>query len=137
MPKVQLTKVKKPNVAKLKKELWELCKQITRKKYITKEGNWHCFTCGRLIDEPAKAQTGHFIPSSTCGAFLRHDLRNLRIQDYYCNINLGGNGSQFYVNMVQENGQEFVDKLFQDKQKTVKADIIFYQNLIDEYSKLL
>lgn len=128
--------MKTPTVKTLKKKLWELCKQIIRKKYQKKSGTWCCFTCGRLIDEPAKAQTGHFIPSGSCGAYLRYDLRNLRIQDYYCNINLGGNGSEFYRKMVEEVGQKEVDKLFQDKNKVIKADIIFYANKISEYQKI-
>ena len=128
--------MKTPTVKTLKKKLWELCKQIIRKKYQKKDGTWNCFTCGRLIDEPAKAQTGHFIPSGSCGAYLRYDLRNLRIQDYFCNINLGGNGSEFYRKMVEEVGQKEVDKLFQDKNKVIKADIIFYANKINEYQKI-
>lgn len=128
--------MKTPTAKTLKKKLWELCKQIIRKKYQKKDGTWNCFTCGRLIDEPAKAQTGHFIPSGSCGAYLRYDLRNLRIQDYYCNINLGGNGSEFYRKMVEEVGQKEVDKLFQDKNKVIKADIIFYANKINEYQKI-
>jgi len=131
-----IKKPKKKTPAQLKKKLWELCKQITRARYQKSDGTWDCFTCGRLIDDPAKAQTGHFIASGTCGAFLRYDLRNLRIQDYYCNINLGGNGSSFYRNLVEEEGQEYVDQLFRDKQKVIKADVIFYQSKIDEYEKL-
>ncbi len=130
--------MKKPKTLKrLKVEAWELCKQITRKRYEKNKGQWHCYTCGRLIDEPAKAQTGHFLPSSTCGALLRHDLRNLRVQCYNCNINQGGNGAEYYRRMVQEVGQEAVDQLFQDKQKTIKADAIYYSNLIETYKKLL
>ncbi len=128
-------KVNKKTPAQLKKQLWEHCKRITRARYMNKNGTWNCYTCGRLIDEPAKAQTGHMIPSSTCGAFLRYDLRNLRIQDYYCNINLGGNGSAYYRAMVDEVGQEAVDQLFKDKEKTVKATDHIIQ-LLAEYEKL-
>lgn len=124
--------IKKPSTKKLKEILWNHCKRITRARYIDKDGNWHCYTCGRLIDDPAKAHTGHFIASSVCGAFLRYDLRNLRVQDYYCNINLGGNGAQFYKNMVQEVGQACVDQLFIDKEKIVKATDHILQ-LISEY----
>ena len=126
---------KKTDEKKLKEKLWELCKQITRKRYQNSNGTWNCYTCDRLIDEPSKAQTGHFIPSGTCGAFLRFDLRNLRIQDYYCNINLGGNGTEYYRRMVEEVGQEAVDQLFRDKNKIVKAGKHFYQTLIDKYTK--
>ncbi len=136
MIKTALRKKKTPE-KKLKEDLWQLCKQITRLLYQNLDGTWNCYTCERIIDTPAKAQTGHFIPSSTCGAFLRHDLRNLRVQDYYCNINLGGNGATFYKKMVEDEGQEYVDQLFQDKNKSIKADSIFYQKRIDEYTKIL
>ena len=129
--------MRKKSSKQLKKELWELCKQITRKHYQNKNGTWNCYTCDRLIDEPAKAQTGHFIPSGSCGAFLRYDLRNLRIQDYFCNINQGGAGAEFYRRMVKEIGQKEVDKIFQDKQRIIKADVIWYSQKIKEYKALL
>lgn len=128
---------KKTDQQHLKEELWELCKKITRELYKNYDGTWDCFTCGRLIDQPAKAQTGHFIPSSTCGAYLRFDLRNLRIQDYYCNINLGGNGAMFYKNMVEDVGQEEVDQLFKDKQIITQVNKEFYTTRIDEYEQVL
>ena len=135
MKRTKLKNKSKDKISTIQNRLWELCKQITRKKYV-KDGKWNCFTCGRIIDEPAKAQTGHFIPKAACGAYLKYDLRNLRIQDYWCNINLGGNGAEFYKAMVRENGQEFVDQLYKDKQVTVKA-YDHYLKLIEEYQKLL
>ncbi|MEK9206876.1 MAG: recombination protein NinG [Patescibacteria group bacterium] len=121
----------------LKRDLWELCKQITRKRYQKPNKTWICYTCDRLIDEPHKAQTGHGIPSSVGGAGLRFHLDNLRIQDYYCNINLGGNGSEFYRRLVTEIGQEKVDALFILKNKITKADRYFYEQKIAEYTALL
>lgn len=128
-------KQKKKTPKQLKDILWNHCKRIIRARHIDTNGNWHCYTCGHLIDEPTKAQTGHFIASSICGAFLRYDLRNLRVQCYRCNINLSGNGAMFYRNMVQEVGQEAVDQLFIDKNKIVKASDHILQ-LIVEYEKL-
>lgn len=125
----------KSKIRKIQDILWEHCKRIIRAIYIKDDGTWDCFTCIRRIDEPAKAQTGHFIPSGSCGAFLRYDLRNLRIQCYNCNINLGGNGAVFYKNLVEEKGQEYVDQLFKDKQKTVKA-LDHYVKLVSEYEKM-
>lgn len=128
---LKLKKPKKLTITKLQNKLWEECKRIVRAEYVKSNGTWDCFTCGRLIDEPAKAQTGHFIPSSTCGAFLRYDLRNLRIQCYNCNINGGGQGAMYYAALVTEHGQEYVDQLFQDKQKVVKG----YDHYLDLYEK--
>lgn len=128
---------KKPNAKNLKKKLWELCKQITRERFKREDGKWNCYTCDRLIDEPRKAHTAHLIPSGSCGAFLRYDFRNLRICDYYCNINLGGNGAEYYRRMVMEVGQSSVDQLFKDKQKVIKADVIYYQSKINEYEEII
>lgn len=135
-PKRRVSKKKVQSISKLKKQLWEECKRIIRKTYVKEDGTWECFTCGRRIDEPFKAQTGHFLPSSTCGAYLRYDLRNLRIQDYFCNINLGGNGAEYYKRLVQTCGQKYVDQLFLDKQKTIKADTEWYLKKIEEYRLL-
>jgi 5-methylcytosine-specific restriction endonuclease McrA len=123
---------KKSNLKKLKDRLWELCKQITRLKY----GNV-CYTCGARRLSGSNWQTGHFIASSVCGAYLRYDLRNLRIQCMRCNIHAGGNGAIYYEKMVEREGQKYVDKLFKDKQKIIKADALWFQSKIDEYTSIL
>lgn len=127
-----IKKPKKNPVKALKVKLWELCKQITRLKY----GNV-CYTCGATGLEGSNWHTAHFIASSVCGAYLRYDLRNLRPGCYRCNISLAGNGAHFYKNLVEREGQQYVDQIFQDKQKTIKADIIFFQDKIKEYEDLL
>ena len=127
---------KKPSISKLKIKLWEECKRIVRAKYQREDGMWNCFTCERLIDEPAKAQTGHFLPSSTRGAYLRYDFRNLRVQCYNCNINQGGAGADFYRRLVETEGQEYVDRVFQDKHVSIKADTWWYMQKIEEYRSL-
>jgi len=112
----------------LKTKLWELCKQITRLKHKNV-----CYTCGKTGLEGSSWQTGHFIPSSVGGAYLRYELRNLRPQCYYCNINLGGNGSAFYKNLVEREGQEYVNQIFKDKNIIIKADQWWFISKIAEY----
>ena len=128
--KSKIKKKSKTENALLKDKLWELCKTIIRKR----DGKV-CFICGKKGLSGAGWHTGHFIPSSTCGAYLRFDLRNLHSSCYYCNINLGGNGAMFYKRLVEVYGQEFVDRIFQDKQVYAKVDKIFYENKIEEYKK--
>jgi len=120
----------KTPLRKVQDALWKECKRITLNKY----GNT-CYTCGRTNLEGSNCQLGHFIPSGACGALLRYDLRNLRIQCYHCNINLGGYGAEYYKRMVAEVGKKEVDKLFQDKQKSVKA-IDHYTKILKEYEQL-
>ncbi len=128
--------MKKPTIKGVKKKLWEECKRITRARYIKYEFGWDCYTCDKYITILSDAHTGHFIPSGSCGVLLRYDLRNLRVQCYNCNINLGGNGAEYYRRMIKEVGKKSVEQLFIDKQKTVKADIIFYMRLLEEYQAL-
>lgn len=132
MKRTGIKRKSKTPEAKLKEKLWELCKKLTRLAYGTT-----CYTCGKAGLSGSTQQTGHFIPSSICGAYLRYDLRNLRIQCYRCNIDLSGSGAVFYRNLVRDCGQSYVDDLFKDKQKIVKADRAFYQSLIDRYTDLL
>lgn len=127
----KLKRISKAPISKIQRILWELCKQIIRKLY----GNI-CYTCGRTGLEGSNWHTGHGIPKASCGASLKYDLRILRPQCYHCNINLGGNGGEFYRRMVIEMGQEHVDQIYQDKQKTVKA-YDHYLTLIESYKKLL
>ena len=110
--------------------LWKECRRIIFNKY----GNT-CYTCSRTNLEGSNCQLGHFIPSGACGAYLRYDLRNLRPQCYHCNINLGGFGAEYYKRLVAEVGKKEVNKLFKDKQKTVKA-IDHYKKLLAEYINL-
>lgn len=118
--------------AKLKARLWQLCKEIIRKRY----GN-SCYTCDKRGLTGSSWQTGHFIPSSICGAYLRYDLRNLRPQCYRCNIDLSGNGAVFYRRLVASIGQVYVDQLFADKEKIIKANRAWFEEKIKEYQQVL
>ena len=124
--------MKNPSPKTLKAKLWKLCQKLTREKY----GNV-CYICGARNLIGANWHTCHLIPSGSCGAYLRYDLRNLRPCCYHDNINLGGNGAEFYRQMVKEVGQKVVDKLFKDKNVIVKADKIWFLSKIAEYQRLL
>jgi len=127
----KLKKKSKAKISVIQRNLWELCKQIIRKKY----GNI-CYTCGATGLEGGNWHTSHFIPKASCGAYLKYDLRNLRPSCYHCNINLGGNGSSFYRELVRKEGQDYVDNLFKDKQVTVNA-YLHYEKLLIEYQNIL
>jgi hypothetical protein len=130
--RTRLSKKSKTPVAKVKEKLWESVRDLIRKR----DGN-KCFICGKEGLAGANWHGGHFIASAICGMYLRYDVRNVHSSCYYCNINLGGNGSVFYHRLVEEYGQDWVNKLFVDKQKTVKWGIpeleqltAFYQDAI-------
>lgn len=129
---------KKSELQKLKDKLWEECKRVTRKRYQDHNGSWKCYTCGAVLDEPRKAQTGHYIPSSVCSTEMRYDLDNLRIQCYQCNINKSGNWPAYEKHLKKEMGEDFPDKLKARNESTkglmYRED--WYQMYIDNYKEL-
>lgn len=131
MKRTKLRRKSKSPIAKLQRELWELCKQITRRDY----GNV-CYTCGKTGLEGSGWHTGHMWAKASLGAHLKYDLRVLRPQCYHCNINLGGMGADFYTKMVEDMGKKYMKDLEKERQIIIKADETFYKNKIEEYKLL-
>lgn len=73
---------------------------------------------------------------ASIGANLKYDLRILRPQCYFCNVNCGGRGAEFYARMLKENGAEFMEQLEKDRQVSVKA-IDHYIKLLEEYKTMV
>ena len=132
MKRTKIKRKSKTPLVKAKGKLWELCKQLVRKR----DGH-SCVSCGKTGLVGKGWHTGHFRPSAACGGFLRYNLRNLHSQCKRCNINLGGNGGAYSLALERKYGKEFVLQIEKDMQKIIKLDIIFVQNKIDEYTVLL
>lgn len=130
MKKKKICRSKNP-LKTVKNKLWKLCVELTRKKYGDE-----CYTCGKGGLSGKNWHTGHFIPRSYCGAFLKYDLRNLRPQCYNCNINLGGNGAEFMRKMLIRDGQEYVEKIFEDRNRTTSEKEL-YPYLLEKYKLML
>lgn len=131
MKRSKLKKQSKTKISVIQRKLWELCKQIIRKKY----GNI-CYTCGSTGLEGKNWHTGHMWAKQSLGAYMKYDLRILRPQCYHDNINLGGKGADFYAKMLKEIGQEAMEKLQKDRQVTVNA-YDHYSKLLVDYQKIL
>lgn len=127
----KLKKKSKQSISKIQRDLWELCKQIIRKKY----GNV-CYTCGASGLVGGNWHTGHLMAKASLGAYLKYDLRVLRPQCYKCNIHHGGAGAEFYRKMTVEIGPTAMDELIRDRQVSVKA-YDHYIKLIGEYTEVL
>lgn len=130
MKRTQLKRKSKSLIRKTQDLLWQECRRIIKLKY----GNT-CYTCGKTGLEGANWQIGHLIPNSTCGAYLRYDLRNLRPQCYHCNINGGGQGATFLLRLQEREGKVYADGIFRDKQVIVKAQD-HYEKLLKEYKEI-
>lgn len=122
---------RKGELTKLKAELWQICRQI--------KSSTTCFTCGRANLVGSNRQLGHYIASSLCSPELRYDLKNLEIQCYNCNINKSGNTIQFQINLVKNNGKQFIEELWErnvaTKGKAYTSN--WFQEKIKQYSDIL
>lgn len=116
MKKTKLKKQSKAPISKIQRQLWVECKRIIRAKY----GNT-CYTCGKKNLEASNWHTGHMFAKASIGAYLKYDLRVLRPQCYFCNINCGGRGAEFIENMRDIEGDKYVDEIIKDRQKIVNA----------------
>lgn len=119
-------------VGKLKKELWQLCRQII----INKHGS-DCYTCTARSLTGSNRHVGHFISSSVCSAALRYDLDNLRPQCYRCNIHLSGNWLAFEAHLITDGIDVEELKRRNQQTKNKQYDRLWYQEKIEEYKALL
>jgi hypothetical protein len=126
-PKPSSKKKKLPSISKVKKDLWKVVS-----KRIKERDNYICFTSGKKV-EGMNAHCGHMHPSAACGALLRYHPKNLHCQSYNENINLGGNGVMYATRFIEVYGEKEFKNLLILKNRSIKADIHFYLNLLDLY----
>ena len=121
------------SVSWLDKAIWKECRRIKQKDQKT------CYTCFRKNLEKANCQLGHYYPKGALGAKMKHDLRILRWQCYFCNLMLGGRGGDFRAHMRKEIGDEAEQALFNEcrisKGEPIKAKD-FYIELLVKYKAL-
>lgn len=98
-----------------------------------KDGNVTCFTCGSTIPW-RESQCGHYI-SRSC-LYLRHDLRNCRIQDKFCNEFKSGNLLEFAKRLeIQKPG--ITEILYEESKIVYRPTREEIRNIIAEYSAKL
>ena len=127
----KLAKQSKMPISRLQRNIWQLCKLLTRKCY----GNV-CYTCGSTGLSGSNWHTGHLWAKASLGAYLKYDLRVLRPQCYNCNINQGGRGADFYAKMLEEIGEEEMAKLQKDRLVMVKA-YDHYLKVLEKYKDVI
>ena len=132
MKRRAIPKTKVIPVTKLKKRLWQLCREII----FTRHGN-DCYSCGAKGLFGSNRQCGHFLPSSICSAAMRYDLDNLRPQCMVCNVHRSGNWPAYEAHLVRDGIDP--NELKRRNQQTIgkQYDRLFYQNKIAEYEGLL
>lgn len=96
----------------------------------------YCFDCGKLC-EAQQAQAGHWQPSGSCGALLRYHPHNMHLQAGGCNCGYQQENVKinYTLAMIKKYGNEYVEQLRQLRNKSIKADIIFYDKMIELYEE--
>lgn len=103
-------------------------------KYIRERDEYICFTCGKE-GKGKGMHAGHFIPRRSGGLSLFFHEENVWSQCFHCNINLGGNGAEFYRRLVERIGADRVEELFRLRDQGFRQYTIQeYKDLIEEYN---
>lgn len=131
MRKSRLKRKSKTPAAKAKAKLWKALKKVIE----IRDGDT-CISCGAKGLKGHAKHGGHFIPSASCGGFLRYDLRNVHIQCATCNLFRGGAGAEYTLELQDKYGKKFVEQIIQDKNVTIKLDLHYLESLTDWYLEL-
>lgn len=138
--KLPISQLMPNRIKRAKKKLEELSHTYIRNRDSYRKGiiAGICCTCGKWC-EGGDFQAGHYEPDGSCGVLLRYHPQNMHGQGgFCCNINRNhqqkmGNDYTFF--MINKYGKERVEQIRRLKQKSISADIIFYETMIDLYSK--
>ena len=103
---------------------------------LHKRDNSTCITCGKKNLEGSNRHAGHFIPSASCGGFLRYDMRNVWSQCARCNLFESGAGAEYTRALEAKFSRKFVDNVIADKQVIIKLDLDYVMRLTDYYISL-
>lgn len=132
MRRTAIKRKSKTPLTKAKDRLWKTLKEVID----IRDGDT-CISCGMGGLVGANKHGGHFIPSSSCGGFLRYDLRNVFNQCASCNLFRNGAGAEYTVNLQRKFGMKFVEKIIRDKQVSIKLDMRYVTGLTEYYESLL
>lgn len=132
MQRTGISKKSKTPLAKAKVKLWKVLKQIID----IRDGDI-CISCGAEGLKGHNKHGGHFIASSSCGGFLRYDLRNVWVQCATDNLFRNGAGAEYTLALQKRFGQEFVERIITDKKVSIKLDVLFVEKKIKEYESYL
>ena len=119
---------KTKTITSLRNKLWKLTSLYVRLRGSDFDDNCSCVTCGHTRHYK-EMQAGHFIAKAQ-GNATAWDLRNIHPQCYRCNINLGGNGAEYFPFMLKTYGSEVVDELRQLSNTSRKISRVQYEEMI-------
>lgn len=123
----------KKNLSSAKKKAWAALSKAVRYAHAYDGDNCKCVTC-ETVKHWKEMQAGHFIPKVQ-GNGIYFEIENVHPQCYRCNINLGGNGAEYYPYMLKTYGQGMIDILKEKQREIVKFSIFDYQEMEQHYKQ--
>ena len=122
--------MKKPSVAKLKKEADKFYSIKLRTSSADSRGFVGCYTCG-IRKHWKFMQCGHY--ESRSNNATRFDPKNTKIQCVGCNIFKSGHKTVFAINLAKEYGAGILKELRKKAQGVKQFSIKELQEMIKEY----
>jgi hypothetical protein len=126
-------------VKKAIKDLTKISHDFIRHRDSRVQGNQeeiggHCFDCGKL-DMGQFFQCGHWQPNGGSGAILRFHPHNMHGQSASCNTAWQQERVKidYTFAMIKKYGIDRVEQIKALRNKTIKADILFYEKMIELY----
>ena len=125
-------------IKRSKKELTELSHTFIRERDSSNKNTigGFCFDCGKHA-LGRDFQCGHWIPDSVGGATLRYHPHNMHGQASGCNCGYQQEMVKIRYTQVMnaKYGEKRVAELLALKNRVIKADIIWYEALIELYKQ--
>jgi len=155
MALAELAKVKRKNLARIKKakqetrkkhakhkrEFYENDKATRRKAAVEifnrfirlRDHNQPCISCGKpsINRKPRSFDAGHYIPAGggVTSSALRFCEENVNLQcHWFCNIQQSGNRTEYRKGLIRKYGEQVVDSL-EGPQPKVKTSVEYYRNI--------
>lgn len=124
-------------IKKAKEKLEKLSHDFVRRRdsvYNNGQVGGNCIDCGKYVTGQA-FQCGHFEPSGSCGVLLRYHPHNMHGQASGCNMGVVQERVKinYTLAMIKRYGEKYVRQMKELKQRNVKADILFYERMIELY----
>ncbi len=124
--------MRKPTKTLAKKKAYKAFQLYMRT--LWNRGSLKCYTCDRPLSFKT-TQVGHWVPGHHNATYINEDY--VRPQDYYCNIQLGGNQGEFRDRLRKELGSKTVDKLLVESKLVKDISLDEYLELEKWYSTQL
>lgn len=136
-----MKKRKKTKTQLAEKKCWKACSHFIRTRDSRKNKHHHesyegfCCSCRKLCSGRF-AHAGHYKPKGASNAFLKYHPHNIHLQCASCNVAMSSQRAEtvkveYARFMYKKYSKKYVENLFLKGQKTIRADVAFYEKLTE------